>query len=71
MGDLVFGGHEIRATDVCCAATEFAERAGVLDRALLDVLREDLARRRSEDVRPGYLVNPGASGARRWPRAAA
>ncbi len=60
VGDLVFGGHEIRATDVCCAATEFAERAGVLDRALLEVLRDDLLATQL-NVRPGYLVNPGTS----------
>lgn len=60
VGDLVFGGHEIRATDVRCAATEFAEKAGVLDRTLLDVLHDDLGAVQ-EDVKPGYLVNPGTS----------
>ncbi len=59
-GDLVFGGHEIRATDVCCAASEFAERAGVLDRGLLELLHDDLVAVQA-DVRPGYLVNPGPS----------
>jgi myo-inositol-1-phosphate synthase len=57
LDDLVFGGHEIRATDVCCAASEFAERAGVLDRALLDLLQADLVAAQ-ENLRPGYLVNP-------------
>jgi myo-inositol-1-phosphate synthase len=56
-GDLVFGGHEVRDTDFGRAAAEFAERAGVLDGALLHLLREDLARA-SEDLRPGFLVNP-------------
>ncbi len=57
LGDLVFGGHEIRDTDMHCAAREFAERAGVLDRTLLNVLHEDLAAI-DANIRPGYVVNP-------------
>jgi myo-inositol-1-phosphate synthase len=57
LGDLVFGGHEIRDTDVHCAAREFAERAGILDPALLTVLAEDLAAV-DREIRPGWMVNP-------------
>jgi myo-inositol-1-phosphate synthase len=60
VGDLVFGGHEVRATDTCCAAQEFAERAGILDRTLLDLLRDDLVSVQ-QSIRPGYLVNPGTA----------
>ena len=58
LDDLVFGGHEIRNTDLHCAAQEFAERAGILDPALLQVLRPDIERI-DKEIRPGYLVNPG------------
>ena len=58
LDDLVFGGHEIRNTDLHCAAQEFAERAGILDPALLQVLRSDIERI-DQEIRPGYLVNPG------------
>lgn len=58
--ELVFGGHEIRATDPCCAAQEFAQRAGILDAALLEALRDDLQAVQA-DLRPGYLVNPGSA----------
>ena len=57
LDDLVFGGHEIRATDVHCSAREFAERAGILDATLLHVLHEDLAAI-DANLRPGYVVNP-------------
>jgi myo-inositol-1-phosphate synthase len=57
LSDLVFGGHEVRDTDFGCSAGEFARRAGVLDEPLLALLREDLERA-SEDLRPGYLVDP-------------
>ena len=57
LGDLVFGGHEIRDTDLHCAAREFAERAGILDVALLTVLQDDLAAI-DANLRPGYVVNP-------------
>lgn len=57
VGDLVFGGHEIRDTDLHCAAREFAERSGILDPALLTVLAEDLAAV-DREIRPGHLVNP-------------
>jgi myo-inositol-1-phosphate synthase len=57
MDDLVFGGHEIRDTDLHCSAREFAERAGILDAPLLHVLHEDLATI-DANLRPGYVVNP-------------
>jgi len=57
LDDLVFGGHEIRDTDMHCAAREFAERAGILDSALLTVLQDDLAAI-DQNLRPGYVVNP-------------
>ncbi len=57
---LVFGGHEIRRTDLALAAMEFSKRAGILDRDLLMLLHEDLAAA-SADIRPGYLVNPSAA----------
>ena len=55
--DLVFGGHEVRDTDYPAAAMEFAEKAGIIDRALLLTLHEDLLEA-SANLRPGYLVNP-------------
>jgi len=57
LDDLVFGGHEIRDTDLHCAAREFSERAGILDSALLSVLHDDLAAI-DANLRPGYVVNP-------------
>ncbi len=57
LDDLVFGGHEIRDTDMHCAAREFAERAGILDSTLLSVLHEDLVAI-DANLRPGYIVNP-------------
>jgi len=58
LDDLVFGGHEIRDTDLHRAALEFARRAGILDPHLLALLHDDLEAI-SADLRPGYLVNPG------------
>jgi myo-inositol-1-phosphate synthase len=55
--DLVFGGHEVRDTDFPRAASEFARRAGILDDALIGLLREDLDAA-SAEVRPGFLVHP-------------
>ncbi len=60
VGQLVFGGHEIRDTDFAGAAREYARRAGVLDLDLLSSLDEDLARA-SSALAPGYLVNPSPS----------
>jgi len=60
LGDLVFGGHEIRDTDVACAAAEFRRKAGVLDDGLLELLRDDLEAV-SKELRPGYLVQPSAT----------
>ena len=58
--DLVFGGHEIRATDLPCAAREFRDSAGILDHTLLNVLHDDL-RDIQKNIRPGYLLNPSAA----------
>jgi myo-inositol-1-phosphate synthase len=58
--DLVFGGHEVRDTDFACAALEFSERAGVIDRSLVLLLHDDLAAA-SENLRPGFLVNPSGA----------
>jgi myo-inositol-1-phosphate synthase len=60
LGDLVFGGHEIRDVDFVRSAEEFSRRAGVLDDALLRLLHDDLAAA-SENLRPGVLVNPSPS----------
>lgn len=57
LDDLVFGGHEIRDVDWPRSAAEFQRRAGVLDDALLGLLRDDLEAA-SANLRPGYLVNP-------------
>ncbi len=57
LDDLVFGGHEIRDTDMHCAAREFAERVGILDPVLLTVLNDDLAAI-DANLRPGYVMNP-------------
>lgn len=58
LDQLVFGGHDIRDTDACCAASEFSERAGIIDKALLHVLAEDL-RAYDKNTRPGFLIHPG------------
>jgi myo-inositol-1-phosphate synthase len=60
LGDLVFGGHEIRNTDPHCAAHEFAADVGVIDAPLLSLLDDDL-RAFSENVRPGFVVNPSSA----------
>ena len=57
LDQLVFGGHDIRDTDLHCATHEFAERAGVIDTTLLHVLQSEL-REIDRDIKPGYLVNP-------------
>ncbi|MDA1193755.1 MAG: inositol-3-phosphate synthase [Planctomycetota bacterium] len=57
LDSLVFGGHEIRDTDLHCSAREFGERAGILDSALLTVLHQDLLAI-DREIRPGYVVNP-------------
>lgn len=54
---LVFGGHEVRDTDWVRSADEYRRRAGVFDESLLATLRDDLEAA-SENLRPGYLVNP-------------
>jgi myo-inositol-1-phosphate synthase len=61
VGDLVFGGHEIRDTDWVRSADEYRRRAGVLDEGLLATLRDDLEAA-SKNLRPGYLVNPVDAG---------
>ena len=58
LDDLVFGGHEISDTNYASAGLEFCQRAGVLDRQLLLLLHDDLEAA-SQNLKPGYLVNPG------------
>src|SRR5262245_11023761 len=60
VGDLVFGGHEVRDTDFARSADEYRRKAGVLDDALLAALRDDLDAA-SAELRPGFLVNPLAT----------
>ncbi len=60
ISDLVFGGHEVRPTDIACAAREFRDRAGILDHTLLNVLHDDL-RDIQKNIRPGYVLNPSAA----------
>jgi myo-inositol-1-phosphate synthase len=57
IGEIVFGGHEIRETDFVRSSAEFARRAGILDDALLSLLHDDLVAIGNE-LRPGHLVNP-------------
>jgi myo-inositol-1-phosphate synthase len=60
LGNLVFGGHEVRDTDWVRSADEYRRKAGVLDDALLTALHDDLEAA-SENLRPGYLMNPIAT----------
>jgi myo-inositol-1-phosphate synthase len=55
---IVFGGHEIRASDYLSAATEIQARTGSLPPHLLQPLRKDLAAA-SKNVVPGVMPNAG------------
>lgn len=56
--ELVFGGHEVRATDLVRSAGEFARDNGVLTPAVLEAAREGLVRA-SANLRPGVTLNCG------------
>jgi myo-inositol-1-phosphate synthase len=58
MGDLVFGGHEIRTSNFWDSATEIARKSRSLDIELLTVLKDDLLDC-SEALKPGTCVNAG------------
>src|SRR5690606_18287144 len=58
IGDLVFGGHEVRPGTLHDAAREMQERTGALPADVLHALRGDLARI-DRDIVPGTLVNAG------------
>jgi myo-inositol-1-phosphate synthase len=56
--DLVFGGHEVRATSSLAVLEEFDARNGLFPERLRRALAKDLARY-DADVRPGILSGPG------------
>jgi myo-inositol-1-phosphate synthase len=58
LGNLVFGGHEIRRGTLADSAREIHESTGTIPFPLLTALRADLARA-SKEIRPGCLVNAG------------
>lgn len=57
LGDLVFGGHEIREGSLRRTAEEFGERNGLLTPALRLAVADDLDRA-DEEIRPGLLLCP-------------
>ncbi|MEZ6038202.1 MAG: inositol-3-phosphate synthase [Planctomycetota bacterium] len=60
LGDLVFGGHEIRNGDFGSAAAEIDARTGTLPGELRRALQKDLAAD-SKNVVTGVLANAGAT----------
>jgi myo-inositol-1-phosphate synthase len=58
LSDLVFGGHEIRHSDLAAEALEFHRQNGVPSRDLIDALKVDLLKA-SENIRDGLLLNCG------------
>ncbi len=58
LGDLVFGGHEIRKGSVLGAARDFGKRNGVLTPALILAV-EDALTDADANVRPGVLLDSG------------
>ncbi|MCB9877969.1 MAG: inositol-3-phosphate synthase [Planctomycetes bacterium] len=60
LGDLVFGGHEIRSGDYASAAAEIDARTGTLPEELRRALRRELAAD-SRNVVTGVLANAGAT----------
>jgi myo-inositol-1-phosphate synthase len=58
VGDLVFGGHEIRHSDVYTEAVQYQKLNGVPSRELVDTLKPDLAKV-SQELRDGLLLNCG------------
>jgi myo-inositol-1-phosphate synthase len=60
IGDLVFGGHEVRRTTSAAALAEFDARNGLFPEALRRALAADL-RAYDREVRPGILAGAGPS----------
>jgi myo-inositol-1-phosphate synthase len=58
MGDLVFGGHEIRSSNYWESATEIARRSRSFDMEMLVQLKDDLLDT-SEALKPGTCLNSG------------
>lgn len=58
VGDLVFGGHEIRHSDLHSEAVNFQRLNGVPSRELVDALKSDLLKA-SNELRDGLLLNCG------------
>lgn len=58
LADIVFGGHEVRASDYFSAAREIQEKTGTLPLEMLQTLRSDL-REASKNVVSGFLPNAG------------
>jgi myo-inositol-1-phosphate synthase len=58
LSDIVFGGHEVRASDYFSAAREIQEKTGTLPLEMLQALRPDL-REASKNVVSGFLPNAG------------
>ena len=56
----VFGGHEIRKGTLAASAREIHQLNGTIPYPLLDALRDELAAV-DRDIRPGTLVNAGAT----------
>lgn len=56
--NFVFGGSEVRPTDLVAEAEEFGRRNGVLTSDILEAAREGLGRA-SANVRPGVTLNCG------------
>lgn len=58
VGDLVFGGHDLRESDFATSARQIAKASGALDLDLVDSLRDDLLAI-SDNVRRGTAINCG------------
>ena len=58
IGDLVFGGHEVRDGSLWASAQEIHELTGTLPWPLLQKVRHDLTRV-DRDLRPGTMINAG------------
>lgn len=58
MGDIVFGGCDVRRTDMVGAAEEVRRDPGIVSRELIDALRPELLEI-SRDITPGCSLNCG------------
>ncbi|MEK7465982.1 MAG: inositol-3-phosphate synthase [Planctomycetota bacterium] len=58
MGEIVFGGCDVRRTDMVAAAEEVRRDPGIVTRELIDALRQELLEI-SRDVTPGCALNCG------------